>query len=262
MKRTIVFILLLSLIMCISGCSGKDKKKSLFDVQQIEDDDLVSVEDFKEFYGVDVSVIPNSYIDIYINHFNITMSKMERYSNWNYYEHMKIDYEAGTVYEYSPDTRLKIKTFLSNVDPQEFMDHYQYVFIDFEHLLPISKTSVLEIMCIDFDHMKIYFAGDYLDINDEENIMAAQLTDEDKATIREGILEHVNFDAPNTRRLDTDSYTFTIWIVSDERECVKLSGTDLDEIGFPGFTKYWKDLYKQYFGTDYVFNYVDTAEEE
>ena len=258
MKKLILYILVLSITVYISGCTGNSNKGSAFDDPSIEDEELITAEELIEFYEVDDSTVPEKYIDIYIDHFNLTRGKVKKYTNWNYYDHIKEDYDAGIEYDYSPDTKLNIKTYLTDVDPQEFMKVSQYFFIEFDHRLKETNSTVLEIMCVDFEHMKIYFAGDYLNYDTDSDIMRAELKEEDKDEIRAGFLEHVNFNPPFDRMINIDNYSFTLWIVSDERECVQLKGTDLDAIGFPGFDDYWKDLYKKYFETEYSLSYEIT----
>jgi len=220
-----------------------------------EVEELISVDEFKNKYNLLDTEIPNEYIEKYIEYYMFTKSDLAN-SLVNHGERVKSDYEEGKQYGYSLEAKLYASRQIDKSEiSDESLENIEYIFIEFSRTMSQSDAYSFELMSIDFNAMKIYYGGDRKNYSDAEEIKFAELTEEDKEEISKDIRNHIKFDSIGNKSIQSEDYSFDLWIITNDKQFIRIEGADKDEEGFPGFDGYWKELYNKYFGEEYAFPY-------
>jgi len=260
--RSIRYILLLPLLVMTLfavGCGNnsdfiltdKDTKNTDIvkpsDEKDIEEmgNEIVSVERFMEYYGVAETDIPRDYILDYIMQYRFTEDMLEKSDYWTY---LSEDYESGVKYGTYPGSIFAGTP--SELPLAEYINKADVIVIEFEMYYGDELYRPRRIT-LDLKNNKIYydtvFSSDYTDAD-----KSANLTDDDVQSIREELPKHISEKIEEVSDYNLD-YTFSIMMKDPEYNIKAYKGNSGDELNYPGFDAYWKELYKKKFGEEFVF---------
>jgi len=214
--------------------------------------ELVTVDEFKKFYGIEDTEIPDEYIEKFIGFYGYSLEDLKNLKG-NQFLILKKHYEEGKVYGYSLANKFGTKNVKPDTKIEDFIYNTDYIYFDFAHYTSSTDACYFDKMVIDFKHKIICYGGDEFNYSDGENILKANLSDEEISEIREEIVKHINTNnmASELKPTERNYYSFNLWFISDKDGNVGVRGYGFDEKGYPGLDGYWKGLYKRYFGEDY-----------
>ena len=258
-KRYILLLSFLMMIVFFVGCSknpnfdSTDKETTNTEIVNASvepgteeiDTKIVSVEEFMEYYGVEDTDIPREYILDYIIYYRFNKASLTKNDYW---AELSKDYENGVIYRTSANSILY--GVPSDLPLEEYIKTADVILIEFK----MSYGSELQYgrrVAIDLKDKKIYYSTknmpDYADAD-----MCADLTDEDVQSIRAELPKHILEKQEEVSGYNLD-YSFEIMMKDSEYNNKFYRGYSGDEINYPGFDAYWKELYKKEFGEEFVF---------
>ena len=256
-KRNFLLLLFLVMTLIFAGC-GKDSGSTDNDTNKTEivnsseekstekiDDEIVSVEEFKEYYGVKDTDIPREYILDYIMHYRFRKYTLAKSDYWS---ELSDDYENGVIY------RTDIGSFLygarSELPLNDYIKTADVIVIEFQMSYG-SELQYYRSITLDLRDKKIYYStrnmSDYTDAD-----KCSDLTDEDVQSIRDELPKHISENQGEVSGYNLD-YSFEIMMKDSEYNNKYYRGYSGDELNYPGFDTYWKELYKKKFGEEFVF---------
>lgn len=258
-KRYIFLSLFLAMTLFFAGCD----KNSGFDSADIDTentgvvnsseekdteemvDEIVSVEKFMEYYGVTETDIPRDYILDYIMEYRFRESTLAKS---NYWTSVSNDYHNGVVY--GTNLGRIFQGTPSELTLEEYIKKADVIDIDFKMYYG-GELYYPRRMTLDLKNKKIYFSTNRIDdYTDAEK--CADLSDEDVQSIRDELPKHISEKQDYVSEYNLD-YTFVIGMKDPEYNIKSYRGNSGDELNYPGFDTYWKELYKKKFGEEFVF---------
>ena len=221
------------------GKSGKENdNKELYN-------EIVSVDRFLEYYGVTETDIPRDYILDFIMEYRFREDMLPKKDYWAM---VSADYDNGVLY--GTDTGRIFQGTPSELPLKEYIKNADVIVIEFAMYYG-GELAYPGRMALDLKNKRIYYATRMLsDYTEAEKY--ADLTDEDVQSIIDELPEHISekIDEVNEYNLD---YTFTIMMKDPDYNIKGYRGNSGDELNYPGFDTYWKELYKKKFGKEFVF---------
>ncbi len=209
------------------------------------DDEIVSVERFMEYYGVTNTDIPRDYILDFIMQYRFREDTLAKRDYWAM---VSADYDNGVVY--GTDTGRIFQGTPSELPLEDFIKEADVIMIEFDMYYG-GELAYPGRMTLDLKNNKIYYATRSLsDYTASEK--CADLTDEDVQHIRDELPGHIWEEQDKDPEYNLD-YTFVIRMKDPDYNTKGYSGNSGDELNYPGFDAYWKELYKEKFGEEFVF---------
>jgi len=155
--------------------------------------------------------------------------------------------ENGVIYE--TDTGRIFQGTPSELPLEEYIKKADVIVIEF-NMYYGGELAYPRRMALDLKNKRIYFATRFLsDYTDAEK--CADLTDEDVQSIRDELPKHISEKKDKESGYNLD-YTFNIRMKDPEYNIKGYSGNSGDELNYPGFDAYWKELYKEKFGEEFI----------
>lgn len=225
--------------------ANKEEKEISDEMEQI-----ISAEDFMEFYNISETDVPRDYVQSYIWEYGLPQKIKQDDVEKKWGEKVILAYKTGKpMGEYlgslfhGPESNLELEEYLENAD---------IILFDFNMRFGKERYSTNK-MTIDLKNKIIYFTQNNTDKYTESELKA-ELSDDDVQKIREELPKHiVEGNGVGTYGVSSE-YSFVINMKADDYSTKSFSGDYGDETHFPGFDEYWKTLYKDYFGVEYFFN--------
>ena len=240
-KGCILLLPILIMTLFAVGCGTSDEK----DIEEM-DNEIVSVDRFMEYYGVSETDIPRDYILDFIMEYKLVGVSL---SNKDYWTKVSNDYHNGVTY--GTDTGSIFQGTPSELPLEEYIKNADVVNIDFDMHYG-NELAYPRRITLDLKNKKIYYATKRLTYYTDAD-KCVDLTDEDVESIREELPKHLSKKVENVTEYNLD-YTFTIRMKDPEYNTKAYRGNSGDEINYPGFDAYWKELYKKKFGEEFVFD--------
>ncbi len=270
MKKQIV-VLLIFILIFFAGCNNKETKnvtthveiteKSEGDCNNTENivegtnnsstshgekEQKVTADEFMEYYSITEEEIPKEYVQSFLDEYDVTSDDME---DETVYSVLVAAYENGNTYGHD------VNKIFKGPKSQDPLVHYikRAEVIEFSFGMHYgSEKASSESMVINLKERKIYYTrGSEVDYTKYE--LSSELTTEDVESIRETLPTHIAEDKGQTDFGGYGNYTFRIKMVATDETTKYYEGNHGDEEYFPGFDKYWKGLYKTYFGEPYKY---------
>lgn len=206
----------------------------------------VTAEEFMYYYSLSEEDVPVEYVQSFIDEYDITYDDMKK-GGLGYV--LLTSYENGETFGHDVD---KVFKGPRNQDPLiEYIEQTEVIEFSFGMHYGSEKASS-ESMVIDLKERKIYYTrGSEVDYTKFE--LSSELTTEDVESIRETLPTHIAEDKGQADFGGYGNYTFRIKMVATDETTKYYEGNQGDEEYFPGFDKYWKNLYKTYFGEPYKY---------
>ena len=253
MKKNIAVFFVLSILMAFFtfGCDNASDKNALGKDNNVKaivetDNEVVSVDRFMEYYGVTETDIPRDYILDFIMEYKLREDTLAKKDYWT---SVSNDYQNGVIY--GTDTGSIFQGTPSELPIEEYIKNADVINIDFD-MYYSGELSYPRRITLDLKNKKIYYATKSLTYYTDAD-MCADLTDEDVEGIREELPKHLSEKVEKVTEYNLD-YTFTIRMKDPEYNTKAYRGNSGDEINYPGFDAYWKELYKKKFGEEFVFD--------
>ncbi len=238
-----VITLFVMIIIFTVGCSKNPNLDS--SDRDTKDTGIVSVERFMEYYGVTDTDIPRDYILDFIMQYRLREDTLAKEDYWAVAQE---DYANGVVY--GTDTGGIFLGTPSELPLEEYIKTADVIVIEFE-MYYAGELAYPGRMTLDLKNKKIYYATRlFSDYTDAEK--SADLTDEEVQSIRDELPEHISEKQEKDHEYNLD-YTFTIMMKDPQYNIKGYRGNSGDELNYPGFDAYWKKLYKEKFGEEFVF---------
>lgn len=249
------FVMTLFMIGCNTNTSTKTSDKDSGDVAVVDsndekskeemDNEVVSVERFMEFYGVTETDIPRQYILDYLMEYRFREKSLGKKDYWT---DMSIDYNIGVVY--GTNTGRIFCGTASELPIEEYLKDADVIVIEFDMYYG-SELYTERRITLDLKNKKIYYATKlFFEYTDADK--CADLSDEDVQSIRDELPKHISDNQGDVTEYNLD-YTFEIMMKTPDYKIKGYRGNSGDEINFPSFDAYWKELYKKSFGEEFVF---------
>ncbi len=259
MKKAFLLLSLIVLVIAIMLFTVGCDNNSNFDLTDKDtnnteemDNKIVSVEEFMKYYGVKETDIPRDYILDFIMQYRF---RKDTLSKKDYWAVLSTDYENGVIY--GTDTGSIFRGTPSELPLEEYIKKADVIVIMF-YMYYGGELAYPRRMTLDLKNKKIYYATLCLsDYTDAEK--CADLTDEDVQSIRDELPKHISEKHTKESEYNLD-YTFGIRMKDSEYNIKGYSGNSGDELNYPGFDAYWKELYKKKFGDEFVFEEYADAE--
>lgn len=210
------------------------------------EDKIVSVEKFMEYYNITEDEVPKDYIMDYIMEYRYREDSL---SKWDLGTKVKNYYANGKVFGKDPGRIFQGEA--SQLPLDDYMNIVDVIQLDFSMRYG-NELSSARIMTIDLGDKKVYFAEkQYNDYTQAEK--SADLTEEEVQSIRTEFGKHI---ADNNGGVSNTSYdySFIINMKATDYSSKFYRGESGDETNFPGFDEYWKELYKEKFGEEFEFS--------
>ena len=255
MKKYAVLVVVLVLTLFIVGCDKKsdsdtmDKNKNNTgivtsdeekDIGEEINNEIVSVERFMEYYGVTETDIPRAYILDFIMEYRFREDTLAKKDYW---ATVSTEFENGVIY--GTDTGRIFQGTPSEISLEEYMKKAEVIVIEFAMYYG-GELAYPRRMSLDLKNKKIYFATRLLsEYTDAEK--CADITDEEVQSIRDELPKHISENKNEEHEYNLD-YTFVIRMKDPEYNIKAYSGNSGDELNYPGFDAYWKELYEKKFG--------------
>lgn len=206
-----------------------------------EDKTRVSVEVFKEYYGIADDEFDEELLERFIFEYQIKESDLHKE---NYADTLRSLVKAGKADDigyYIGKIRFPAET--SDLPLEDFIYEARWIYIDFVYADPENGSETSEDMMIDFAHKMIYFNCNYNDYRDAE--FTAELTDEDIERIRQGLPPTViNYGLPYDICIN---YEYDIRITDYRSQSLYFCSTVPDEYNL-AFDSFWHELFEYCFG--------------
>lgn len=257
-KRIIVLLSFFAMTLLTVGCDknsdSTDKNtKDTAVVSSSEENDteepadkIVSVDEFLEYYGVTETDIPREYILDFIMQYRLRKDTLTKESYW---DTVSNDYNNGVVY--GTDTGRIYQGTPSELPLEDYIKTVDVIVIEFAMYYG-GELAYPRRLTLDLKNKKIYYATRLLsDYTDAEK--SADLTDEDVQSIRDELPKHISEKQDKGAEYNLD-YTFDISMKDPEYNIKCYKGNSGDEHNYPGFDAYWKGLYKEKFGEEFIFD--------
>lgn len=258
--RYILLLQLLILILFAVGCdinsdldpNDENEKNTdivkLSDEKDIEemDNEIVSVERFMEYYNVTETDIPRDYILDFIMQYRFREDTLAKSDYWTM---VSADYSNGVIY--GTDTGRIFQGTPSSISLEEYIKKADVIVIEFGMYFG-GELAYPRRITLDLKNKKIYYAAKMLsDFTDADK--CADLSEEDVQSIRDELPKHISEKMKEVSNNNLD-YTFCIMMKDSEYNIKGYRGNSGDEINYPGFDAYWKELYQKKFDEEFVFN--------
>ncbi len=260
MKRYAMLVVFIVMALFIVGCDKKtdsdttDKDKKNIGIVTSDDEkdipkeinnEIVSVERFMEYYGVTETDIPLDYILDFIMEYRFREDTLAKKDYW---ATVSTEYENGVTY--GTNTGRIFQGTPSELALEEYMKKAEVIVIEFDMYYG-GELAYPGRMSLDLKNKKIYYATRLLsEYTDAEK--CADLTDEEVQSIRDELPKHISENKNNEHEYNLD-YTFVIKMKDPEYNVKIFSGNSGDELNYPGFDAYWKNLYEKKFGEEFDF---------
>lgn len=200
-----------------------------------------------EYYGISEDEVPKSYITAYLMEYRYRENALGK---WDLGTDIRTEYSIGKVYGTNVERIFRGEA--SDLPLEEFMQNADVIVMDFS-IYNGGELCYPGRISLDLKNQKIYYTtqnkSDYTDAE-----KCADLTDEDVQSIRDELPKHISQVKDEVSEY-TLEYTFTISMKDPEYNVKYYYGNSGDEHNFPGFDKYWKDLYKRSFNEEFVYEY-------
>lgn len=258
MKRYAMLVVVIVMALFIVGCdkktdsdtTDKDKKNTGIVTSDDEEDiskeinnEIVSVEKFMEYYGVTETDILLDYIRDFIREYRFREDTLTKKDYWAV---VSKEYKNGVIY--GTNTGRIFQGTSSELSLAKYMKKADVIVIGFSMYYG-GELAFPRRMSLDLKNKKIYFATRCLsDYTDAEQ--CADLTDEEVQSIRDELPKHISENKNNEHEYNLD-YTFVIKMKDPEYNVKIFSGNSGDELNYPGFDAYWKELYEKKFGEEF-----------
>ncbi|MBE5954514.1 MAG: hypothetical protein E7257_10265 [Lachnospiraceae bacterium] len=205
----------------------------------------ITAKRFMEYYGLAEDVVPERYVNSFIEEYGIKESKLEN----SYCDQLLLMcYEKGIEFGYNLSNIMNgVKC---NKSLSEFAYQSQWIIIDFSMRFG-NEVSHTEMMIIDFKDMKMYFDKKNLSSDYRKATKIADLNVLDKEKICGGFISHIDESQIRGNYGVSPQYSFIIRFVDKDKAKRTFMGDEGDNVRFPGFDEYWKTLYSTYFGEEY-----------
>ncbi|MCR4865289.1 MAG: hypothetical protein K5921_00010 [Lachnospiraceae bacterium] len=256
-KRNIILLSVLVMALLVVGCdinsnfdsTDKDTKSTGIVKSSEENEnkelEIVSVDRFMEYYGVTETDIPRDYILDFIMEYRFREDMLTKNDYWAM---VSADYHNGV--KYGTDTGRIFQGTPSEIPLEEYIKNADVINIEFAMYYG-GELAYPGRMTLDLKNNKIYYATKMLsDYTVAEK--CADLTDEDVQSIRDELPKHISEKKNEVNEYNLD-YTFVIRMKDPEYNVKGYRGNSGDELNYPGFDTYWKELYKKKFGKEFVF---------
>lgn len=241
-KRNILLLSVLVMALLLVGC---DINSNIDPADKELDDEIVSVDRFMEYYGVTETDIPRDYILDFIMQYRF---REDTLATRDYWAMVSADYHNGVIY--GTDTGRIFQGTPSELPLEDFIKEADVIMIEFDMYYG-GELAYPGRMTLDLKNNKIYYATKlFSDYTDAEE--CADLTDEDVQSIRDELPKHISQQMNKDYEYNLD-YTFVIRMKDNEYNVKGYRGNSGDELNYPGFDTYWKELYKKKFGKEFVF---------
>ncbi len=205
----------------------------------------ISAKKFMEYYGMTEDVVPESYIQKYINEYDVKESKLEN----SYCDQLVLAcYKKGTEFGYNLANITNGKE--SNLKIRDFISQTQKIIIEFYMRFKRELTHK-ELMIIDFDKMKIYYSPKDISLNYKTAEKCESLFAKDKEKICKKFISCIAEEKGMGNYGASPEYSFIIRFVASDKTKKTFLGDEGDEEHFPGFDIYWKELFLEHFGEEY-----------
>ena len=256
-KRYIFLLSFIVVILLFVGCDkniGSDKTdKDTKNTDTVSsgkdtvaaDDEIVSVERFMEYYGVTKTDIPRDYILDFIMQYRFREDTLAKRDYWAM---VLADYDNGVIY--GTDTGRIFQGTPSELPLKEYIKKADVIDIEFDMYYG-GELAYPGRMTLDLKNKRIYYTTRSLsDYTESEK--CADLTDEDVQNIKDELPKHISEEQDKDPDYNLD-YTFVIRMKDPDYNIKGYRGNSGDELNYPGFDVYWKELYKTKFGEEFVF---------
>ena len=220
------------------------------DTVENEDDtntfELVSVEDFRDYYQLD-DKISDEDIEGFIFDYDVTQEKMEKYNLGRTLSNIissgidrHLGYDLSIIESHGRKSDKKLEEFIYDVN---------WIYITFSYASPDNdEFGYGENMVIDLKNKKIFFNSKINNYSEAE--LSKDLTDSDIEEIRKEFPQNVGEYVEGIKPcLD---YGYHICFVDKNKNQLNYNEFVSDEKN-KAFDSYWKKLYQQYFGKEYIF---------
>lgn len=206
-----------------------------------EDKTRVSVEEFKEYYGIADDEFNEDLLERYIFAYHIIPSDLD---NDDYAEQLRALVRKGMTDDIGYQIMgIKYPPERTDLPLEDFIYEARWIYINFLFTDPEDGSEIKEDMMIDLAHKMIYFNCDFTDYRKAE--LVAELTDEDIERIRQGLPPTViNYGLPYDICID---YEYEISIVNYRSQSLYYYSTVPDEYNL-AFDAFWHELYEYCFG--------------
>lgn len=256
MRKNVFCGLLIVFITVIIGCNvdqiGNETQSEMISVELNSEQinkQYITVERFKEFYQMTDTTIPDDYIQGFILQYSMTEKSLEDTPNGKAL--VEKCYKRGDVF--GNDVGALVNGNESSKPLEDFISDTEIVAIEFDMRFG-EELSYAEQMIIDFKNSKIYYSQKQGGLDYTQSDFSADLTSEQMGNIREELLIHINENAETASYGSSSDYSYTIRFVDAMKNKKSYKGDAGDEVNFPGFDAYWKQLFKDSFGEEYKFS--------
>jgi len=190
------------------------------------DGDLISVERFKYVYEMEDTDIPDDYIEKYIDTYELQEEEVFAMS-LNCGSHVQADYEEGKVYGFSEESLNRRSLAWS--DPEDLGDP-EYIFITLSPS-PSGEVRIQNLLAIDYKHMIICYGGGSRNYSDGDQVITADLTEDDRDRLSFVIKGFIGAGTESERPWNECWYSVRIYD-TDGVWCDVLYGSENDGTGF------------------------------
>ena len=252
-----LLVIVMSISACASEINGTETQSETVwaeasDSERIADTNegkqYITAERFKEYYQMYDTTIPDAYIQGFILQYSMTEKSLEDTPNGKAL--IEKCYERGDVFGH--DLGALLNGNESDKSLIEFIHDTEIVAIEFDMRFG-EELSHAEQMVIDFKEGKIYYNQTQGGLDYTQSDFRADLTSEQMDGVKEELLAHIDENAENASYGSSSEYTYIIRFVDAFKNKKTYRGDAGDEVHFPGFDAYWKQLFQNTFGEEYKF---------
>ena len=208
--------------------------------------ELVSVEEFRDYYQLD-NDISDEDIEGFIFDYDVTKERMGKYDmGKTLSDIISTGEDPNLGYHLS---RIRSNGQVSDKKIEDFIKEANWIYIVFDLPSPQQdEFAYSENMVIDLKNSMIYFNANEENYRDAE--LSAQLSDEEIKNIYVEFPQNVgDYVADINPCLE---YGYHIYVVDGNKNQLNYNEYTSDEKN-KAFDSYWKKLYQQYFGKEYIF---------
>lgn len=263
LKRFIINILIITAICSLNvACNNKNDSLSIrysniskTDLNNmnneinIDDNQLITADEFMDFYEILESEVPSDYVDRYIWEYRLPRRIMQDDVDKMWRDKVILAYKSGKSvgekFDYifhGPESDLELEEFMNNVD---------FILIDFNMYYGNEYYTVNK-MAIDFLNKEICFTTKNFE-NYKDFEKRAILSEEEVKKLREELPKHIiECDDHSNCKYNSD-YSFQIKMKANDYSTKSYYGNSGDDTHYPGFDEFWNALYERVFGKKFNF---------
>lgn len=210
------------------------------------EEQYVSVERFKEYYSLNDTEIEDYLIEdyIWINRIDEYELAKEDHGEW-----LKLYIECGSYEKFGYYLLVNQKAFSRDTtrSVEEFIKDAKWVYFEFEFRVPDSKDTKTENIVFDIRHNKVYFNANPSDYREAE--VCVELDADAYNMLCEELPNSVGPDDGN--KYHDLEYSYYVLAIDADGEYMEFTSYARNSVN-ACFDVFWRELYKECFGKEYV----------